>query len=227
MADNGTPAETNLLNGFSGTDIEYAKISGGVLIITSVLTGESVQFPAYLKDFSQNFTSTWNEVDVFGRNDPIATFQNTKRKMSLGWDVPAGNMERAKLNLETYSKLTKMLYPAYNPTRTGAGAHATTLSHPPLVKIKFANLIDDSANSGEGLLGYLNDLSMTPALEMGFFTTGGTMSAVETGTTQEAGQIYPKVFSLSCGFNVLHQHSLGITKPEKKWASASDKFPFI
>ena len=61
-----TPSETSLrgdMTGYDGADIAYAKFSGGILIFTSVLTGEFVEFPAYLKDFSQNFTSNWNDIN--------------------------------------------------------------------------------------------------------------------------------------------------------------------
>ena len=196
------------------TDVAYAGKSNAILYFISVHTGTEAAFPAYLTDFSQNFQSQWNQEDVFGRNDPIASFQNTKRTMSLAWDVPAGNLARAKANLKMYGTLVKMLYPAYLTEKTlsleqtqallgenetvprtlSVGAYAQTLSKPPLIKIKFANLVVDSS-SGGGLLGFVDGFSMKPDLTMGYFSSGGNL--------------YPKVFSISCSFTVLHQHDLG------------------
>jgi len=104
-----------------------AKIS-----ITSAVTGYVVEFPAFLTDFSQTFDATWNSENVFGRMDPIATYQGTKRTISLSIDIPAGSLEEAQDNLKRCASLTTMVYPAYNNG---------ILSKSPLVRIKFANLI--------------------------------------------------------------------------------------
>jgi calcineurin-like phosphoesterase len=60
----------------SGT---YATTSGAVLKIESVIgDNRIVEFKAFLTTLNQNFSSTWNSEDVYGRNDPIATFQGTQ-----------------------------------------------------------------------------------------------------------------------------------------------------
>ena len=147
-----------------------------------------------------------------------ATFQNTKRTLSLAWEVPATSKERAKQNLESYSTLIRMLYPGYNTERTNNNktrsvpAYAQTMARPPLIKIKFANLISDSENN-QGLLGFIDNLSMKPVLDMGFFLA-----------KEKGANLYPKVFSLSCGFTVIHQHDLGFGS-DKKW-QGQKYFPF-
>lgn len=217
-----TPSRT-ITNLGGTTDINYAKSSGAILKFTSMVSGHSVEFPAYLTDFSQNFASTWNQEEVFGRSDPIATFQNTKRTISLGWDVPAGDSERAKSNLESYGSLIKMLYPGYitdttaplDPENQGPqedgrkAAYQQTLAKSPLIKIKFSNLIQD-ASSGEGLLGFVDGFSMKPDLTMGYFKT--------------SDGLYPKTFSISCSFTVLHQHDLGFGS-QKQWIG-NPNYPF-
>ena len=63
----------------------YVAGTSAKLQIESVVTnGLRVEFPAFLTDFSQNFEPTWNTEDVFGRMDSIATYQGTKRTISLG-----------------------------------------------------------------------------------------------------------------------------------------------
>ena len=218
------------LTSLGGTpDIGYAEKSQAVLSFVSMVTGGSVEFPAYLTDFSQNFASTWNQEDVFGRNDPISTFQSTRRTISLAWDVPAGSASRAKANLESYGDLIKMLYPGYITETTtnrstmeqrteeaqvfesnDRAAYTQTMAKSPLIKIKFANLIQNSAAQGEGLLGFVDGFSMKPDLSMGYFS--------------QDGELYPKVFSISCSFTVLHQHDLGFGS-QKQWIGNSN-YPF-
>ena len=78
--------------------------------ITSMVTGEPISFDAYITDMGQSFSSTWNSEEVFGRNDPIATFQGTKRTISLSFDVPAATSSQAKANLKKCSKLATFLF---------------------------------------------------------------------------------------------------------------------
>ena len=121
-----------------GNDVSnIADKQNATLIIKSMLTSDTVEFPAFLTSFNQSFSSTWNEEEVYGRMDPIATYQGTKRTMSLGFDLPAGSLGEAKDNLDNCSMLTKMVYPVYS---TEGGSNNHIVSKPPLVRIKFANL---------------------------------------------------------------------------------------
>ena len=184
----------------SGT---YATTSGAVLEIESIIgEGRIVKFKAFLTTLNQNFSSTWNSEDVYGRNDPIATFQGTKRTISLAWDVPAASFDEAKDNLERTALLTQLLYPGYEDS---------VIAKAPLVKVRFANLIKNSLNN-EGLLGYIDSLAINPVLDMGMFTGGGNF--------------FPKVISLSFNLNVLHQHDLGISGSAGVQRAGAAKFPF-
>lgn len=165
----------------------------------------AITFDAFLTEFSNNFTSNWNTENVYGRQDPIFTFQNTSRAISFSFDVPAISAEDAKLNLEKARYLTRFLYPEYE--RRG---FATTISRSPLIRIKFLNLIGQGYNSnsdpssnyfgpsdstmlGDALLGKLNGLNITHVVDHGYFDT-------ET--------LYPKLFKISCNFDVLHEESI-------------------
>jgi len=120
-----------------------------------MVTGDSISFDAYVTDMGQSFSSTWNTVDVYGRNDPIATFQGTKRTISLGFEVPAANKEEAETNLEKCAKLATFLYPGYKidgevKKVTGKKKFIETgkaVSRAPLIKLKLANLIDTMSGS--------------------------------------------------------------------------------
>ena len=226
------PKPTSSLNG-------YAKSTGQTLEFYALHLDQSIEFDAFLNTFNQSFSSTWNEEAVYGRNDPLATFQGTTRKISVGWSIPAGTLANAKSNLQRCSALIQMMYPSYTAnittetetTEADAGVvitqetttnddNALLMSKSPLVRLKYANLISNSSLSGGsakvgGLLGWMSSLSWNPVLDMGVFEAG-------------QGQVYPKVIELSVEFNVLHEHELGNRSASKEMINknASAKFPF-
>lgn len=185
------------------------------LTIEHVPTGFSVAFPAYLEMFSDAYTSQWNAEDVYGRMDPIATFINTRRALSLAWNVPAESYDDAKQNLRKVNKLMSFLYPLYDEEGDGA----TAINQAPLLRISFGNLIRD-AKTGRGLLGYVNGFTFDPALEFGMFHNQPRRT---TGATQNVDmEYYPKTFRLNTEMNVLHEHPLGY----KRSNNAGTKFSF-
>jgi len=191
------------------------------LKFTSAMMSEvSVSFFAFLTSFTQQFSSEWNVQNVYGRIDPVANFRGNVRTLNLAWDVPAGLLTEAKENLAKFETLTQMIYPFYSKgasdrldeLATGISSNALSLAKSPLIRLKFANLISDSAGQQEdGLLGYITSLSWNPILEMGMFT--------------EAGALYPKVVSLNISYSVLHEHELGFF-PDGSPNTTPSSFPF-
>lgn len=220
------------------------------IAITSAITGHVIEFPAFLTDFSQTFDATWNSENVFGRMDPIATYQGTKRSISLGIDIPAGSLEEAQDNLKRCASLTTMVYPAYS--------EGGILSKSPLVRIKFANLIVgkvDTLDPEEIKSGDINkavttserrvfdeatNTSYLAVEEINFDVTkyeaesksskrGGLLGWIgglswkpnlEAGMFAMSGQFFPKVISMSFQFNVLHEET--ISQP----TMATQNWPF-
>jgi hypothetical protein len=180
------------------TQDEYAKGTASELQFKSMVTGHTVTFKAFITNFGQQFQSTWNSEDVFGRMDPIATFQGTKRTISLEWVIPAESLGVAKNNMAMLNGLGTMLYPGYTGDKLRIGqetlTNASSIAKPPLIKIKYANLIT-SSNGDDGLLGYVDGFNITPDLDVGSFIEGENH--------------YPKAYSVSCNFTVLHQNDLG------------------
>lgn len=182
----------------------YANQRGYVLEFYHVPSGTSVAFKAYLATFVDNYKSQWDSEDVYGRNDPIETFQNTKRTISLGWKVPSYSPEEARLHMEKCSLLSRMTYPGYAKQAIG---NALALSKAPLFKLKFANLIHDGNTDGiysdaktSGLLGRVNGFSFSPNIDVGFFDP-----VIDTFNSV----LFPKEIGISCEYTVFHQHSLG------------------
>jgi len=193
---------------------EYSEATGAILEIESMITNKTVRFPAFLNDVSQNFKSSWQTENVFGRNDPIATFQNTTRTVNLGWTVVAANIQEAKQNEIKISKLITFLYPGYYNYRAPEGTDTSgkvnlILSKSPLVKVKFANVIQ--AQDGGGLLGYIDGIDWKPKIDSGMFA--------------ENKKFYAKTIELSFTLNVLHQKDIGHDQ-SGKWVGSNNKFPF-
>lgn len=162
-----------------------------------VLTGNQVFFPAFLTQFSDAWSSDWEDTPVYGRMDDIRTFRRTRRVISLAWSVVAASEDEAAHNLEACSRLISMLYPTY------AGESASTISGGPLFKLKFANLISDPTKSGwgasvteAGLVGTISGITYEPELE------GQNFFIVEDG-------LLAKQVNLSCEFAVLHTKPVG------------------
>jgi hypothetical protein len=182
-----------------------------------VATGKTAMFKAYLTDYSDNFSSEWASEKVYGRMDPIHTFQGTERTITLAWDVPSADEVEGRTNFGNASTMYSMLYPAY---RGEAGTDAGIIAAPPMVKLKFGNLIFDAdadfmgdAKSA-GLLGWLSDLSFAPDLAAGFFD-------------ETPGELIPQTIKLSCSFHVLHTHKLGWDAAQAgKLRKKSGNFPY-
>jgi len=229
-----------------------ADAKGAKLEIQSTVTGYTEEFAAFLTDFSQTFQSNWSTEEVYGRNDPIATFQGTKRTISLGFDLPAGSLADAKDNLSRCSNLIQMMYPGYHQTTKQS---VTTTQH------SGGNVPDQAANTANpGPLRKTSTTETTKNIVTGNvigksplvkITFGNLIKAgvgaegllgwigslswkpnLEMGMfVAKAGEFYPKVISLSFDFNVLHQTELGQDKDKKTgtingWLAKNNKFPF-
>lgn len=173
-----------------------------------IATNQVVSFPAYLENLSDLYTSNWMAEDVYGRMDPIATFVNTRRAISVSWNVPAESYGQAKDNLRKINKLLSFLYPVYSAGSTGA----TAINQAPLMRVKFGNLI--CRPDGMGLLGYLNGFTFDPRIENGMFYQDSDLKDV-------GAEYYPKTVLLNCEMNVLHEHELGF-----KASTGGDKYVF-
>ena len=116
-----------------------------------------VQFEGWVTEFADQFISQWNEEFVYGRMDPLSTFERTSRKIQLAFDVVSDNAADAQQNLINVNKLITFLYPAYTPDRDKRGRIGNTLQGAPLIQMRWTNLISNSENGGF-LTGYLLSL---------------------------------------------------------------------
>tara|TARA_R110002153_G_scaffold39335_3_gene113379 strand:+ start:2805 stop:3395 length:591 start_codon:yes stop_codon:yes gene_type:complete len=188
---------------------EYVKEKAAKIVIKSAQGDLSVEFPAFLTSFTNSFSSNWNEEQVYGRQDPIGTFQSTTRTINIGFDIVSFDIETAKENMEKINTLTRMLYPSYSKS-----GNALVLSKAPLVTLRFGNLIQE--NDG-ALLGWIKSWSANPILDMGMFTPSAK------GDTTATGTFLPKVYNATLDFAPQHRQDLAFNKGA---TGKPTKFPY-
>lgn len=213
----------------------YVNSTGAELEIKSMISSRKVKFPAFLTNISQDFKSNWSSEAVFGRMDPIVSFQNTTRTVALSFNVPAASVNEAIQNQAKFSTLSQMLYPAYldssvkelsqtipladgevGPPQTEVTQEgrigSRTMAKSPLVRVKFGNLVR-AQDGADGLLGWIDGFSFKPTLSLGMFAEGN-------------GNFYAKNFEVSFTLNVLHDEDVGIDANTGDWLDGNKKFPF-
>ena len=199
MSDFTTPSDTGLREG-SATNIQFEHIASGT----------KVEFFAWISNFSDAYTSNWNSQELYGRMDPMMTFKNTSRKISLAWDVVGASLAEAKINMAKISRFVQMQYPTYAVGKgSKGGGGAAMIGSPPLLRAKFLNWIGSSLD-GKGLVCALAGVTFKPNLDHGTFADGA--------------KLYPQSFALSVEMTVLHEHPLGYS--DSAAASVPDNFPY-
>jgi len=208
-----------------------------LITIKHVPTNKEVAFLPYLTNFSDSFKSDWQQNYVIGRMDPISNFKRTTRTISISFDVLPISVENIKDAKQKMEDLASFLYPVYKEIKTQEKdninvsaedlqitnntlqpttqnlyktlrlstsleerlrlrPNVSIMSSSPLVSIKFADMISDS--KGGPLYGYLQGVDINPIQEMGFYV--GDI---------KGKNIYPKGYSVSLSFTVIHNEPLG------------------
>jgi hypothetical protein len=165
------------------------------LIITHILSGKSVTFSRIkLTGFSDQVSTNWNQENVYGRMDPIVTFQNTTREISLSFDLGPYSLsdDRKRLALAKVSRLMQFQYPSYVDEND-----ALSISRPPLLRVSFANYI--RSGTGGPLLCYMDGMSYSPIDGM----------SAQSVPKIVGGEILPQRIAVSLAMNVLHENPVG------------------
>lgn len=182
---------------------------GVFLQITHAPTGKRIQFKQIkMTGFSDTVTPNWNEEVVYGRMDPIATFQGTTRAIELSFELGpfSESDERKLLALQKVTRLMQFQYPTYS---NNDSASATAIARPPLVRVQFANYIVND------LLCYMSGMSYTPV---------DGMSAITVPKIVD-GKILPQRIAVSISLKVLHETAPGWGDESKEWSGAKDWGP--
>lgn len=177
-----------------------------------IATGYCVKFKAFIQSIQDQFASNWSPQQVFGRMDPLMTFQNTTRIISLSFSVPSVSLEEGERNLHAIEHLIMQMYPTYISGGIMAGS--------PLMRIKFANLIKKAGPGHQspdaktaGLVAAVQGITFSPDMEPGFYIPS-------------TGKIIPKSFVVDLSFQVLHDEALGFVRAGK-WRKKKFSFPYV
>ena len=172
----------------------YANRNDYYVHILGLHSGVEVKFKAILGSFSDTLTSNYNSEEIYGRIDPIMTFQGVNRKIAMTLEVPAASAEEAQQNFQSLSRLMSSMYPGYSERDS-----ATTISTAPLHKIKFANWVTSGGQIGgvqtSGLVVAIEGVSFTPNME--------------AGVIEDGPKILPKQYNLDLKMTVLHTEQIG------------------
>ena len=222
-----------------------------------VPTGLSTDFAAILSDFADRHDSSWDEQEYYGRMDPVAKFKNTKRTINFSFSVISDDPNEAATNMARYQKLVKMLYPVYNRKNDQAvnpfqSSDASTIASPPLIGIKFANLIQQvSPIPHAHLVGYVDGFEFKPDNDASYWYANGidntkweedlfaredafgnqvaSPSAEKPTAGVDGPIVLPRKFDVSVTFHVLHTHPMGFNQ-DKEWATdggGSADYPYV
>ena len=175
-------------------------------------------------EYNESLQSEWNHTSVYGRNDPLSTFQGTKRTISLAFSVTCDGLETAKQNMSEISNLMSLAYPTYSSSNLGYrqgqqslgwNNNASTIEASPLFRVHFNNLIMDPSSAPAvdqgfagsarkyGLVCSTSGFQITPNFENGVLTTG-------------QGWIYPKSYRISTELTVFHTMPMGFQVDHSK-----------
>jgi len=217
------PPGSMFVHGFNPSVLANPDANAGLQIqIYHIPTKQTVEFAAFITEFSDSFSSNWDSQEVFGRADPVMNFKNTTRNVSLSWTVPAADFYEAKKNMAEVNKLIQFLYPTYT------GGMARTMEGSPLVKVQFQNLLASGRSLSDnttivvdarahGLISAITSCTATPDLDAGFFSDWNSIAPDQERNpdpTKKKGPIHPasqwpKVWTVSLSFTVLHDHLMG------------------
>lgn len=100
---------------------------GHVIHFFHIASRTTCHFAGYITDYKDSYVQNWNTQTTHGRMDPIATFKNTQRKITLAWDVPASSVEEAKYNLLQAEILMSMQYPSFEEINVNNNTSLTTV----------------------------------------------------------------------------------------------------
>tara|TARA_Y100000034_G_scaffold88632_1_gene106393 strand:- start:553 stop:1656 length:1104 start_codon:yes stop_codon:yes gene_type:complete len=187
---------------------ETDDINTDFLELEYVALKKKIKIPGSLVVFSDKYTPSWNKENVYGRMDPIATFQGTGRSFDLTWQINIAGRNKTSL-LKAVSDVAKFMYPMYDTlqaNQTGTG----TMRAPPLLRFTLISgvdgtnlsLIRNTLDPQQGLLGIVDSFSY------GSFVAGkGGGGEINMGRTLVGNEIIaaPTHTDLNFSVTVLHQ----------------------
>ena len=213
------------LRGYENT---VAPLVKNMLVLKFCMAGQEsnpVIFHAFMQAFNESFQSKFKRDEVYGRTDPIPSYQGTTRAITISFKLVADNALTAAKNMNSINKMVSFLYPTYD---------GAIINKAQILGLKYMNMGQEDAGSG-WLYGTMGGFSINPDMEFGVFTLGDGIeskafdalgvgdtpvpdSALNVANQLELGiggatAIMPKVFTISCDFHPIHRKTLQAGMP--------------
>ena len=197
-----------------------------------------IQFIAYLDSIKDGFQAGFTPEQPFGRTDPYYIWKSNKRSINVSFSIPSSGEATALDNLNNLSWFAASMYPTYKESTT-----ATSIAATPIFRVRFANIICSSTKDGQGLLGVIKSLNVTPDVKQGFigmkaenmgssFANGAGKLLKEAGFANSINEgkkfLMPKLIKVSFSLDVVHDHSLGWDFHSGNWRGGrtAPRFPY-
>jgi hypothetical protein len=189
-------------------ELKTTDFNPDILTIEYVALKKSLRLPGSVATFKDNFAPKYNKENVYGRMDPIVTYQGTGRTMSLTWSVDiTSTQSQTESILRALGDLAKFMYPVYqdaNYNRLGTG----TMVAPPVLRFRLDNamggnlgLMKNTLSSG-GILGIVDSftyLSFVTGLQ------GGEINVTRILDSKNDLKLIPTHAEVSFEITVLHE----------------------
>lgn len=186
------PAEAGIRNAlsFASMRIQFPTRAGR-LPYANYLTTNGLTFPAYITSLSDKFTPSVTGQQAYGRTDPAPVFKNVTRSISVTLTIPCFDAKDASENMKKVNEFIKNLYPTYNSYKGDL-----VIGSPPLVRVRFANLITNTISPYSGLLGYITSFDYSFETGDGFYFS-------------DQQNLFFRAYKLTFTFSVLHEGVVG------------------
>ncbi|MBT7912780.1 hypothetical protein HN588_02600, partial [Candidatus Bathyarchaeota archaeon] len=114
-----------------------------------VRTNEIISFHAFLSSLSDSYSANYESTDAYGRIDPVRTYKNTERTLSLSFHVVATNRDDFDVMWWKVNKLVTLLYPQWSKGRSVENSDGSTFTQPfsqvptasPLTRLRVGDVI--------------------------------------------------------------------------------------
>jgi hypothetical protein len=138
----------------------------------------TIYFRPIITSLNESFAPSWGEENFFGRVDPVAKYQNTKRTISIGFDLHALSPEDLKAIYQKLHWLQSLVYPEID--------NDFLYKSGPVCRMRVGDVI---SSRGQGLAGYINSLDF---------------DYTDSIWELEKGSKVPRSVPVSLSFTVLH-----------------------
>tara|TARA_R110000824_G_scaffold357053_2_gene544380 strand:- start:13820 stop:14644 length:825 start_codon:yes stop_codon:yes gene_type:complete len=191
------PAEASIRNqlSFANIRVSFPTTEPSLLGMTNFIAAPALSLPAYVTAFKDDYKPNFTQETVYGRTDPIPRYTNTTRNINVSLLIPCYDRVDANENLKKLNTFIKNLYPTYNSIKGDL-----VLAAPPLVRVKFGNLMLNMANQWQGLLGYITTFSWEMDWKDGVYMDNGD---------ELVQNLYFRSYKLSFTMGVLHERVIG------------------